>query len=452
MQEIKLPQLGQSVEEATIVTWLKQEGDAVKTGDPLFTVQTDKAEIECESSGTGVLRKVLVEPDIEVAVMTVVALVGDADEPLPDLDQYKVDSAPAPAPTAAAEPAPAPAQPAAPAPVAAPAPPVAPPVAQGPASAISPRARRRAAELGVDPAQATGTGAGGRVMEADVEALAKHYAPGRITPAAKRVAEQRGIDIAQIAGTGINGKITKQDVLAAKPVRTPRPGPQVPPPASGEVRSVPLTPMRRIIAERMGESKYSAPHYYVTVEVDMSEAVAYRKSLRPLRISFNDLVMFATAQAIREYPMVNARWTGDAIEELGDVNLGFAVALPDGLIVPVVRQVQNLDLEGLNNATKALAEKARTGKLTPDDYSGSTFTISNLGAFGVDQFTAIINQPDSAILAVGRIKDRPVVVDGGIHVRPIMNLTLSSDHRVIDGAVAAQFMGALREILEEADF
>ncbi len=210
--------------------------------------------------------------------------------------------------------------------------------------------------------------------------------------------------------------------------------------------------MRRIIAERMSASKYSAPHYYVTVEVDMKGAKEFRVRNKAFKASFNDLVLYATAKALREFPNVNARWLGDAIEQGGDVNLGMAVALPAGLMVPVIRQAQLLSLEGLCAASKALAEKAQTGKLLPDDYQGNTFTVSNLGAFGVDHFTAIINQPDSAILAIGQIKDRVVVLDGGMHIRPIMKLTLSSDHRVVDGAVAAQFMGRLKEILEEAAF
>jgi pyruvate dehydrogenase E2 component (dihydrolipoamide acetyltransferase) len=202
----------------------------------------------------------------------------------------------------------------------------------------------------------------------------------------------------------------------------------------------------------MAQSFYSAPHYYITVEVDMAEGAAFRTTLKTFKPSYSDLLAYAVAKALREYPAVNARWAEDAVEEVGDVNLGLAVALPTGLIVPVIRQVQNKSLEGIHHESRALIDKARNGKLLPDDYVGNTFTISNLGVFGVDHFTAIINQPDSAILAVGTIKEKPVVIDGGIHVRPMMNLTLSSDHRVIDGAVAAQFMGRLREILENGEF
>jgi pyruvate dehydrogenase E2 component (dihydrolipoamide acetyltransferase) len=435
MHEVKLPQMGQSVEEASIVQWLKAEGDKVERGEPIVSIQTDKAEIECESPAAGVVRKILLQPDVTVPVMTVIALVGEADEPLPDLEQYRVsapEAATVETETSVATPEPV-AQ-------------VATAVSSSTGSSgladapASPRARRRADALHVNPKLAKGSGVGGRIMEGDVEAYAASVAEISITPTAKRLAESKGIDIARVKGTGPGGKITKEDIESATPAQ-----------AAGETKRTPLSPMRRIIAQRMCESKFSAPHYYVTVEVNMAAAATFRAEY-PAKLSYNDLVMRATSIALTEWPAVNARWHGDAIEEVGDINLGFAVALPTGLIVPVVRQVQRLSLDELSSACKALAEKARTGKLLPDDYSGSTFTISNLGGFGVDQFTAIINQPDSAILAVGQIKERPVVIDGGIHVRPIMKLTLSSDHRVIDGAVAAQFMGCLKGILEAAQF
>lgn len=442
MQEILLPKMGNSVEEAEIVKWFKQEGDAVEMGDPLFSIQTDKAEVECESTASGILRKILVPEGVEVPVLTVVALVGGADEALPDLACYgkggAVSAVPPPEPSVVAPAAPMPAattsvSPAAPA---------------GGAS-VSPRARKAAAERGIDTSTLAGSGVGGRVMEADVLAIGGAPAASvKMTPTARRMIENAGISSAGIQGTGIGGKVTKDDVsrsLATPPAAAPAPDGAAP-------RRVPLTPMRRIIAERMSASKYSAPHYYVTVEVDMQAAKEFRGRLKAFKASYNDLVLFATARALREFPNVNARWAGDAIEEGGDVNLGMAVALPAGLMVPVIRQAQLLSLEGLCAASKALAEKAQSGKLLPDDYQGNTFTVSNLGAFGVDHFTAIINQPDSAILAIGQMKDRVVVIDGGIYVRPIMKLTLSSDHRVIDGAMAAKFMGRLKEILEEAAF
>ena len=434
MHEVKLPQLGQSVEEASIVRWLKNEGDAIAKGEPLLSVQTDKAEIEVESPAEGTVRKILLATDVTVPVMTVIALVGEKDEPLPNLAKYGGGGNAAPTATAPKETA----KETAPAKTAVP---VAVPASDDGARAISPRARKAADALRVDPNVVPGTGVGGRVMEEDVKAYA---ASVKASPAAMRTAAASGVDIARVSGTGSHGKVMAADVKKAG-FQTG----STPAISSGETRRVPLTPMRKIIAKRMADSKFSAPHYYVTVEVDLANAVALRKSL-PWKPSFNDIVMRAAALALVQFPAVNARWLGDAVEEVRDVNLGFAVAMPSGLIVPVVRSAQLKSLQGISQECKALTDKARAGKLLPDDYVGNTFTISNLGGFGVDHFTAIINLPDSAILAVGQIKDRPVVIDGGIHVRPIMKMTLSSDHRVIDGALAAQFMGHLKGLLEEA--
>lgn len=440
MHEILLPKMGNSVEEAEIVKWFKKEGDAVETGDPLFSIQTDKAEVECESTASGILRKILVPEGVEVPVLTVVALVGDADEALPDNMGAPSASASAPAAQVSA-PIAGPA-------AAAPAAPVSPGTGATGKSPVSPRARKAAEALGINPATLSGSGVGGRVMEQDVLASARSGGAVKITPTARRMAENAGLSVAQLSGTGIGGKITKADIARSLEQGIAQAAPE----AKEGIRTVPLSPMRRIIADRMCASKYSAPHYYITVEVDMSAAKNFRAANRGFKVSYNDLVLFATARALRSFPAVNARWCGDFIEELSEVNLGMAVALPTGLIVPVIRNAHLLSLEGLSSTAKALAEKAQTGKLLPDDYQGNSFTVSNLGAFGVDQFTAIINQPDSAILAVGQMKDRAVVIDGGIHIRPVMKLTLSSDHRVIDGAVAAQFMSHLKSILEEGAF
>ena len=233
-------------------------------------------------------------------------------------------------------------------------------------------------------------------MEADVEVYAAQVA---LTPTARQLVLDNALDATRIKGTGPGGKITKADVQQALASPRAAASPMVP----GEVQRVPLTPMRRIIAERMAASKFSAPHYYITVEVDMAAAMAFRRGCTEFKPSVNDLVLRAAALAIQQHPQVNARWAGDAIELAGDINLGFAVAMPAGLIVPVVRQAQTKTLKDISRECSGLAEKARAGKLLPDDYAGNTFTVSNLGAFGVDQFTAIINQPDSAILAVGQI-------------------------------------------------
>lgn len=447
MHEIKLPQLGQTVEEATITQWLKKEGDTVAVGDVLFTVQTDKAEIECESTATGTLRKILVGEGEEAPVLTVVALVGEANEALPE----GVPAASAPVKQEAAAAASAPSAQAAPAPVAH-------ALVASVAAGISPRAKKVAEARGLDTAAIAGTGPNGRVIEADVlAALAAHPAaighqpnaaalaslqtlrPGG--PTARRLAREAGVDLNAWSPAPAEASSSKQSMASmASMSSTKKPG------------RYPLTPMRRIIATRMAESKFNAPHFYVTVEVDMKAAAAFRAQAQGFKPSFNDLIVQAVAKALRAWPQVNARWLGDAVEVVQEVNIGVAVALEDGLIVPVVRNADTLTLQEISEAAKKLAEKARTNKLLPDDYSGSTFTISNLGAFGVDHFTAIINQPDSAILAVGRIADQVVAIDGGIQIRPRMKMTLSSDHRVIDGAVAAQFMAKVKALLEAADF
>ncbi|MFM1918720.1 MAG: Dihydrolipoyllysine-residue acetyltransferase component of pyruvate dehydrogenase complex [Candidatus Hydrogenedentota bacterium] len=446
MHEIKLPQLGQTVEEATITQWLKKEGDTVAVGDVLFTVQTDKAEIECESTAAGVLRKIVVGEGVEVPVLTVVALVGGADEALPESaggtpvttaipkdqgtektkgTEEKTNPVLAAAATLSSLAS-------------------LPSLSSG--AAASPRAKKLAAAKGVDVSSLAGSGPNGRVIEADVlvakAAPKAHTADPKLleelrglvkpnTPTARRLARETGIDLdSLLSSISSTGSPRSTDAPIKSPGRYP------------------LTPMRRVIATRMAESKYSAPHFYVTVEVDMKAATEARKKAEGFKPSFNDLIVQAVARTLRAFPQVNARWLGDAYEIVSEVNIGVAVALEDGLIVPVLRNADTLSLQQISEGCKALAEKARKNKLMPDDYTGSTFTISNLGAFGVDHFTAIINQPDSAILAVGRVADQVVAVDGGIQVRPRMKMTLSSDHRVIDGAVAAQFMAKLKNELE----
>ncbi len=426
MHTVLMPVLGQSVEEAAIVRWLKEEGDAVSMGEPICTVQTDKAELEVESTAEGVLRKQLVPPDDFVEVKTPIAFVGTADEPLPEVPRRA-------SPDHASESA-SPAAPGASAPSPPPAGTVEAP-ANGGRQAVSPRARATAAALHVDPSQIAGSGAGGRVMEQDVLRFSQGV---KASPAARAAAKQRGAGLRGLQGSGPGGRIMKADLDAAPPLH--------------DVETVPLTPMRRVIAERMTASKFTAPHYYVTVEVDMKASVAFRTQLAEFRPSYNDLVLRACVRAAARFPQVNARWAGEHIELVRDINLGIAVALEEGLVVPVLKRAQHLTLEEIASQSRALIEKVKANKLALDDYQGNTLTVSNLGAFGVEQFTAIINQPDSAILAIGAIKDKPVVINDGIAIRPMMTVTMSSDHRVIDGAVAAQFLAALKETLEAADF
>ena len=276
-------------------------------------------------------------------------------------------------------------------------------------------------------------------MESDVDAYAAEVSARRSTPTARRMAARDGVDLRNVQSAG--SRIVKSDVAATSYGAVED--------VEGEV--IPLTPMRRIVAQRMAESYTDAPHYFVTVEIDMHAAVEHRAKCDP-KPSFNDLILTAVARALRTHPRVNARWMGHAIAEMEHVHLGVAVALDDGLVVPVLRDADKKSVQEIHDACAALIDKARKNKLLPDDFQGSTFTVSNLGPFGVDEFTAIINQPNSAILAVGAMKDRPAVVDGAIVVRPIMRVTLSSDHRVVDGALAAQFMKTLKQEMETADF
>ncbi len=444
MFEVKMPKLGQTVEEAMIVQWLKQEGDEVKEGEPLFTVQTDKAEIEFESPAAGTLLKILVEAGIEIPVLTVVALIGDKNEAIPTeytqgaisgtSTQSKIEEKNEVKGTKVVE---IPSSPTV----------TVPTMVTSEEVIASPRAKKLAEKHNVSLQGIQGSGVGGRIMSSDVEMAVKSQV--KATPVARKLAEQGGIDLQSVKGTGVHGKIMKEDVEKTKtsPPKETAPLPTFP----TTIQKVPLTPMRKIIAERMGQSMHIAPHYYITVEIDMTNAKTLRGKL-PFKVSFNDIVLYATVRTLREFPLVNVQWGGDCIIQMPDINLGVAVALPQGLIVPVVKKAQELSLEGLAKKAKELITKAQNNKLLPDDYTGNTFTVSNLGPYGVDHFTAIINQPDSAILAVGQIKDRPVVVEGGIFIRPIMKVTMSCDHRVIDGALGGQFMGRFREILEMADF
>ncbi len=447
MFEVKMPKLGQTVEVAAIVQWLKKEGEYVKEGEPLFTVQTDKAEIEYESPFSGILLKILVNEGEEVPVLTVVALIGEKGEAIPEEylipstrkginDEIKETST-----MSVTEQQ----------------------IAKEEKSLelelalstktspeeikASPRAKKVAEELGISLQAIKGSGVSGRITSKDV--MESYKNSPKVTPLAKKIAEKEGIDLSKVSGSGPFGKITKEDLYKVAGESEKSTAEKISLPTGAQ--KIPLTPMRKIIAERMSYSLSVAPHYYVTIEVDMTNAKLLREKL-PFKVSFNDIVLYATVRAIREFPAVNVQWGGDCIIQMPDINLGVAVALPQGLIVPVIKKAQELSLEGISKKAKELIQKAQNNKLLPDDYTGNTFTVSNLGPYGVDHFTAIINQPDSAILAVGQMKDRPVVIDGGIYIRPIMKITMSCDHRVIDGAIAGQFMGKLKEILEKADF
>ncbi|HTQ31359.1 MAG TPA: dihydrolipoamide acetyltransferase family protein [Opitutaceae bacterium] len=450
---IIMPKFGQMTEESAIVEWLKKEGDRIEKGDILFSVETDKSVMEVESFEAGTLLKIVVPPGVNVPVQSTVGFLGNPGEAIPAV------SAPSPAPAASAPsaetPRPVPAAPTAPkAPPARAAEPAisiaAPPAAIPPVPAvtpapaapalfrISPRAATLARNSVIDPTRIKGTGPLGRVVEKDVRNyLEKHgYDKLRITPSAKEKAAKEKLDLLTLAGTGDGGRITMADVdraLAERP-RT-------------------MNKMRQIIAQRLTQSVVTAPHFFVTVEVDMTELVKLRAQLKEKGAPFTvtDFIAEAAVLTLKEFPDVNSTTDGKTVRWHSRVHLGVAVSLEQGLVVPVIRNADELTLAELNAQAKELAERARAGKLAPDEMSGSTFTISNMGMLDVENFTAIINPGESAILAVSSTVKKPVVRDDKVVVRSMMKLTLSSDHRIIDGAMAARFANAIRQKLEDIE-
>ncbi len=392
-----MPKLSDTMDEGVILKWRKQEGESIKQGDILADIQSDKADMEQEAYDGGVVRKLFAKEGEGVKVGAPLAIIGTVDEDISAL-LGTAGAAPAAAAHAPAAPASAPSAPA----------PAAP---QAPAGE-----------------------------------------PGRtkISPLAKKIADGMNIDISLVAGSGPGGRIVKRDVegftapaaVPAAAVRTI---------VAGETKEIPLTLMRKTIAKRLVESKVTAPHFYLTVEADMKPAVEFRMSINAAeesKISFNDIIVKAAALALRRHPEVNATFTPEKIIQYGAVHVGVAVAIEDGLITPVLR---NTDLKGLaeiSAETKALAVRAREKKLKPEEFTGGTFTISNLGMYDVENFAAIINPPEGAILAVGSIVEKPVVEQGAIVVGRRMKMTLSCDHRVVDGAAGARFMQTLKKILE----
>jgi pyruvate dehydrogenase E2 component (dihydrolipoamide acetyltransferase) len=424
--KVVLAKLSPTMEEGTVVKWTKKEGDKVKTGDVLAEIETDKANMEMEALGDGVLRRILVQAGGKAPVG---ALIGVIADPKDDIETMLKEapgdgSTPSTSQPASAKPA-VPASPAPPPPPApAPPPPPAPRAPAGPGGRVkaSPLARSMAAQRNVPLEALSGSGPGGRIVKRDVEGyLAAPRPPAPAPPPGEAPA-------------------------AARPRRPPIPVPSVPPGTA-----IPLTGMRRTIAKRLAESKFTAPHFYVTVEIDMDAAVALRGQLvesEDVRLSYNDLVLKACAKALTRFPTVNASWTGEVIQTHAEVHLGVAVSLPEGLITPVVRDADRKQVVEISREVKDLAARARDRKLKPEEFSGSTFTVSNLGMFDVAEFTAIINPPESAILAVGAVRKVPVVKDDRVTVGHRMRVTLSCDHRVVDGALGAQFLAEVRRLLE----
>ena len=443
VSKVVLAKLSPTMEEGTIVKWNKKEGDPVKQGDVLAEIETDKANMEMEAQGSGVLRKILVPAGGKAPVGSLIGVIADPSEDISKM----VASASAPAPTQAPSAAPAPAPPA-PAPqTAVPLAPASPAPASPAAPPSPPAAQPQAAPAppapGPRPVPAPASAEGGRV---------------KASPLARSMAAQRNIPLDSVAGSGPGGRIIKRDIesWSGAPSAARAPSPAATPAPAGPVvapgQELPVSNMRRVIAKRLAESMFTAPHFYVTVEIDMDAAVALREQLQrgeDVKVTYNDLVVKACAKALTRFPMVNASWMGDKIASHAEVHVGVAVTIPDGLITPVVRNADRKSVVEISREVKDLATRARERKLKPEEFTGSTFTISNLGMFGVTEFTAIINPPESAILAVGAVQKVPVVGEDD-RLRPghRMKVTLSSDHRVVDGAMAAQFLGEVRRLLE----
>lgn len=440
--KVVLAKLSPTMEEGLIVQWSKNEGDTIKVGDVLAEVETDKANMEMEALAAGVLRRIFVKAGEKAPVAGLIAVIAGKDE---DISAFEAQAAKERAGGGAkAAPAPVPSAPTAPT---APAKPAA-PTSPAPAAAKSP-SPSPAAPVPAPMAVAVATGPGGRI---------------KASPLAKKVAAEKHVPLEAIPGSGPGGRIVKRDVEAFVPgaVAAAAPAVKISRPASvsivpGVSQTVPLSSMRKTIARRLAESFFTSPHYYVTVDIDMDRAVDLRAQLKDAgeKISVNDFVVRACALALRTVPQVNASWTpgpdgsGEAIILNGDVHVGIAVALPDGLITPVVQFADQKPLAVIAAEVRELADRAKNKKLKPEEYTGATFTISNLGMMDVHEFTAIINPPGSAILSVGTVRKEAVVgANDEIKVGHRMKITLGSDHRVIDGSVAATFLAEVKRLLQ----
>ena len=424
--KVHMEALSPTMEEGQLVQWLRSEGDSVASGDVLAEIETDKATMELVARGDGILRKIFVGAGGTAPVGAVIAVIASRDEDISGIQGTAGAGAPAASPPKAppkAQASPVSAHPTpAPAPVAA-----APRPTSGPARPPAPAARAAGAD-------------GNRV---------------KASPLARRLAEDMGVDIARVQGSGPGGRVVKRDIEAAKAAGVPAPSIAAWIPDEAEYQDVPTSQMRRTIAKRLATSIGPVPTFYLTVDVDMTRVLEARTSINAileqdgLKISINDIVLKAVAGALRRHPECNAQWNEGFVRRFNSVHLGVAVAIEEGLITPVVRNAHAKGVARIAAEVRELAGRARERKLLPEEYTGSTFSVSNLGMFGIHEFTAIINPPEAGILAVGTMEEVPVVIDGSVTVRPRMRITMSCDHRVIDGALGARFLQTLRAMLEE---
>ncbi|MCI0548646.1 MAG: 2-oxo acid dehydrogenase subunit E2 [Candidatus Rokubacteria bacterium] len=458
--KVFMPKLSDAMESGKVIQWLKKEGDAVKGGDVIAEIETDKANVEIEAFGGGVLRKIVVEPGNQVPVGEVIGVIADPSDDISSVTGGSAGAAAAPAAAPGAPPASSPT----PSPIPAaelPATPAPAPSAPLPASETYTSTPETARVIPMTPAAA------GSPLAGPAERV-------KASPLAKKIAAQTGVDLHLIQGSGPGGRIVRRDVEAALasppaasaptrpapaaeagrvPAPASRPAFVVPPRPEAEFEDMALSPMRATIAKRLPLSKGPVPHFYVTSEVAMDRAWELRAELNALdgspKISITDMIVKACALNLRRHPAVNASFQGQAIRVHHRAHIGIAVALDEGLITPVLRDADVKPLAQIAVAARDLAERARAGKLRAQELSGATFSISNLGMFDVEEFSAIINPPEGAILAVASVLEKPVVVDGALAVGRRMRLTISCDHRAMDGATGARFLQDLKRLLEE---
>jgi pyruvate dehydrogenase E2 component (dihydrolipoamide acetyltransferase) len=430
--EVILPMLGETMNEGTIIAWSTNEGDAVRPGDVLFSVESDKATLEVEATTAGYLRRILAPAGSTVAVLSVVAYITASPDEVVSAPAPQVAAAPPPAGAAPSKTSGAPVPPASPASSS--------PLPAGRLIA-SPRARRTARQRGLELSRIAGTGPGGRIIERDLDAAGP--AP-RLTPVAERVAEDLKVDLAGVLGTGPGGRITRRDLETAARAAPP-----------STATAAPLTRTQRIMAERMVASFTSAPHFYLHAEVNARRLLAMRQELLPileashgLRVTISDLLVLICARALTRHPQAMAQYSPDGLRQALAVNIGLAADTPHGLVVPVIHAADRLPLPELVRTRTELVERARAGKSLPQDFDGGVFTLSNLGASRVDSFDAILNPPQATILAAGRIAERPFAEGGQLGLVPTMKLSLSVDHRVLDGAAGARFLDEIVGLLE----
>ena len=451
--KVTMEALSPTMEEGRLVKWNKNEGDPVATGDVLAEVETDKAVMELVARGDGVLRKRLANEGDASPVGTLLAVIAGPDE---NIDSIVGGAAPA----AASSPASAPAQAAAPAQAGQTSVPKAPDQAQGEASTPPQQKAAGPATGGAPPAPRSAPpprpsappppkGNGARPGAT--------AAPGgrqRTSPLARRLANEKGIQLGGIQGSGPGGRIIKRDIENAKATGggAGRSAAAERLAAEGDFKDFPLTQIRKTIAKRLAESNGPIPTFFLTAEFDVTRAAELRTQLTEMgdqyKVSFNDIVIKAVALALAEHPEVNAHWLGDKIRHFNRIHVAMAVAVEDGLITPVLFDADRLSLWDISAKARDLAKRARERKLTPEEYTGATFTVSNLGMFGIDQFTAIINPPEAGILAIGGSEEKAVVIDGSLEVRHRMRVTMSCDHRAVDGATGAKFLQTLRGYIE----